>query len=243
MEESYPFPLQKNVSLLNVTQATGAFLQVIYVKLEVADTGSGIPEESLDAVFTPYFTTKEAGKGTGMGLAIVHGIIKSYGGEILVESKIGSGAVFSVYLPQTDSRVLSAPSYKKEDVPCGTEKILLVDDESAILKSTSILLQKLGYDVTSLADSVEALKILQDKNHDFDLLITDMTMPHITGDKLAQAALAFREDFPVVICTGYSDRIDHDRAHELGIREFLLKPTTKKELALAIRSALDRFDS
>ena len=155
-----------------------------YVKIIVSDTGPGIAPDIMDAIFEPYFTTKGVGEGTGMGLSLVHGIVESYGGRIIVDSELGKGTVFSIYLPITKKSEDYRP-YEKEKMPCGTERILFVDDELSIAKMGCQILERLGYKVTVRTSSVEALELFRSKPNGFDLVITDMTMPSMTGDKLA----------------------------------------------------------
>ena len=177
-----------------------------YMKVTVSDTGPGISPDIIGSIFEPYFTTKGVGEGTGMGLALVHGIVESYGGKITVDSELGKGTVFSIYLPITKKREDHRP-YEKEKLPSGTERILFVDDELPIAKMGSQILERLGYQVTVRTSSVEALELFRSKPDDFDLVITDMTMPNMTGDELAMELIAFRSDIPVILCTGYSKKI------------------------------------
>jgi PAS domain S-box-containing protein len=208
-----------------------------YIQMNVSDTGLGIPEEHLDAVFEPYFTTKGQAEGTGLGLAVVHGIIESYGGKIQVESKLGQGTVFTIYLPVTQKCNIHQ-SYTPEDLPCGTEHILFVEDEAPIANMGRRILERLGYSVTARTSSIEALELFSSKPDDFDLVITDMTMPNITGDRLAVKMMEIRADIPVILCTGYSKRISEEAAGQIGIKAFLYKPVTKADLAKTIRKVL-----
>ena len=178
-----------------------------YVEITVADTGTGIHPEILKNIFEPYFTTKAPGEGTGMGLAMVHGIVDSYGGKIMVDSIFGKGTTFTIYLPiemkRGDHRL-----YETKEYPSGTERILFVDDEAPIAKVGGQILERLGYSVTTRTSSIEALELFKAKPDDFDLVITDMTMPNLTGDKLAIELVKIRPDIPVVLCTGYSIKIN-----------------------------------
>jgi len=210
-----------------------------YVKLSVSDTGTGISPDIIDSIFQPFFTTKEAGEGTGMGLSVVHGIVKKYGGEINVESKLGKGTVFTIYLPVTKSLDESRP-YQVESLSSGTEKILFVDDELPIVRMGSQMLDRLGYKVTTRTSSVEALALFRARPNDFDLVITDMTMPNMTGDKLAAALIEIRPDIPLILCTGYSKKISDESASELGIKAIVYKPIVRKDLAKAIRKVLEK---
>jgi len=209
-----------------------------YMKVTVSDTGPGIPPNIIRSIFDPYFTTKDVGEGTGMGLALAHGIVESYGGKITVDSKLGKGTKFSIYLPITrkhgDLRL-----YEKEKLPSGTESILFVDDELPITKMGSQILERLGYRVTVRTSSVEALELFRTKPDEFDLVITDMAMPNLTGDELAMELIAFRYDIPVILCTGYSKKITDEKAAQIGIKAFLYKPIVKADLAKTVRKVLD----
>jgi signal transduction histidine kinase/CheY-like chemotaxis protein len=209
-----------------------------YLKLTVSDTGTGISPNIIGLIFEPYFTTKEPGEGTGMGLAMVHGIVKGYDGEITVESKMGKGTVFTVYLPITKISVDKKP-YPVEETPLGTEQILFVDDELPIVKMNKQALESLGYKVTTRTSSIEALELFRSKPNDFNLVITDMTMPNMNGDELAGELMKIRPDIPVIISTGYSKKISNERAAEIGIKAFAMKPISKTELAKIVRRVLD----
>ena len=209
-----------------------------YLKLSVSDTGSGISPEVMKSIFDPYFTTKAPGEGTGMGLATVHGIVKRYGGEIVVDSEVEKGSIFTVYLPITKKRT-DAESYQTEALPYGTEKILFVDDELPIAAMGGQLLEGLGYQVTVRTSSVEALALFRSKPDDFDLIITDMTMPNMTGDKLTAELMKIRPGIPVILCTGYSKKISNEAALDIGIKAFAYKPTVKADFARTIRKVLD----
>lgn len=209
-----------------------------YLRLTVEDTGCGIDEAIRMRIFDPYFTTKEPGKGTGMGLAIVHGIVHNLGGTIDCHSRLGAGSRFEVLLPTAQAGALTEPN-QEEMVSGGDEHILLVDDEEPLVRTNATLLQRLGYRVTGMTDSNQALAAFLSSPDDFDLLITDQTMPQLTGAELAQRVLAVRPGFPVLLCTGYSSHISPQKARDLGIKGFLNKPASKRDLALAIRAALD----
>jgi signal transduction histidine kinase/ActR/RegA family two-component response regulator len=209
-----------------------------YVKITVSDTGIGIPENAIQSVFEPYFTTKEPGKGTGMGLALVHGTIKKYGGTALVDSSPGQGTNFTILLPIIN-KLDTETTYQSAELPQGTEHILFVDDELAIAKMGRQLLERWGYDVTSRTSSIEALEFFRTKPHDFDLIITDMTMPNLTGDKLAVELIKIRRDIPIILCTGYSKKISEERASEIGIKAFVYKPFVTADFAKTVRKILD----
>jgi CheY-like chemotaxis protein len=193
----------------------------------------------MDKIFEPYFTTKEKGKGTGLGLASVYGIIKEHRGEINVTSKIGYGTTFDVYLPLMDDPVDTELIENKETIPTGTERVLLVDDEEPIARLEKQMLQRLGYTVTSRLSSIDALETFKSSPNSFDLVISDMTMPTMTGDQLAKELLSIRHDIPVIICTGFSERINKENAESYGIKGFLMKPIVRSELAQIVRGVLD----
>jgi CheY-like chemotaxis protein/two-component sensor histidine kinase len=209
-----------------------------YLCLTIGDTGHGMPEEVRQRIFEPFFTTKGRNEGTGMGLAVVHGIVKNHGGALRVESKPGTGTTFEVFLPtihsEEDLRADTATL-----LPSGNERILFVDDEKALVDLGCQMLERLGYSVVTRTSSVEALKLFKTRADHFDLVITDMTMPNLTGDKLASEILRIRPEIPVVLCTGFSDQITENRARKIGIRKFILKPVVMTILAQNVRLALD----
>ncbi|MFP5212197.1 MAG: ATP-binding protein, partial [Acidobacteriota bacterium] len=209
-----------------------------YVRLTVSDTGHGMTSEVAERIFEPYFTTKEKGKGTGLGLAMVHGIVRSHGGTVLVRSEVNRGSTFSVMLP----RIEQVPAAAKDDldpVPKGTESILLVDDEQVLTEINKELLQLLGYRVTTATSAMEALDLFAREPARFQLVITDMTMPKMTGAQLAERLLEIRPGLPILLCTGFSELIDKEKARAIGIRELILKPLRLLDLAKTIREALD----
>ena len=208
-----------------------------YVLLKVSDTGPGIPESIRDRIFEPYFTTK--GKGTGMGLAVVHGIVKGHSGAIDVESAPGKGTTFSIYLPAAEEML--CPMQKKEErLEGGSETILFVDDEQALAELGGQMLSRLGYKVEIRASALDALAAFEHQPNKYDMVITDLTMPHITGDVLTRKLLNIRPDLPVILCTGYSERMNHAKARQLGVAAYLLKPLSVKELATTVRTILDQ---
>ncbi len=209
-----------------------------YLELTVSDTGHGFSESMMERIFDPYFTTKGKGEGTGLGLAVVLGIVKSHGGEITVKSETGKGTIFKVYLPVIENGLESEPE-DQTPIPGGNERILFVDDEEVLVNVGKLMLERLGYKVTTAGSSTEALKAFRAAPDTFDLVITDMTMPTLTGDKLARKLIEIRTDIPIILCTGYSELISRERAVELGIRDFLMKPLTAKVLAHAVRKVLD----
>ncbi|MEA1980865.1 MAG: ATP-binding protein, partial [candidate division Zixibacteria bacterium] len=209
-----------------------------YVELTVSDTGSGIGPDVIKKIFDPYFTTKGVGKGTGMGLAIIHGILKEYGGAITAESQLGIGTTFHVYFPVIQKEALPERE-ESTDIPMGKERVLFVDDEELLAEMGQAMLERLGYHVTVRRSSLEALETFQNTPNDFDLVITDQTMPNMTGSDLARRMMQIRPDIPIILCTGYSNIIDEDSAKGLGIKEFALKPLTKDVIAKLIRKVLD----
>ncbi|MBI5594041.1 MAG: response regulator [Deltaproteobacteria bacterium] len=209
-----------------------------YMKLEVLDTGSGIPSDILDHIFDPFFTTKKPGEGTGMGLSVAHGIIKSSGGEIVVDSTPGSGSAFTVYLPiLKNESAIEIESLAA--LPRGNEHILFIDDEIQIAAVGEEILKRLGYRVTTRNSSLQALDLFRRRPHDFDLVVTDMTMPDLTGDQLIRELIRIRSDIPVILCTGFSRKITEETAATIGARALLMKPLVKKDLAITVRRVLD----
>ena len=209
-----------------------------YVCLSVNDTGMGISPEVKDKIFDPFFTTKAKGEGTGMGLPVVHGIAQSHGGAVYCYSELGHGSTFNVYFPITESRATVAYSPKIQP-PTGHERILLVDDEQAIVNMEKQTLESLGYEVVARTSSVDALELFQDDPDRFDLVITDMTMPKMSGDSLALEMMKIRPKMPIILCTGFSSRINEKRAAAMGIGAMLFKPLLRQELAEKIREVLD----
>jgi len=209
-----------------------------YLKLTVSDTGHGIDNETMKNIFEPYYTTKGPGEGTGMGLAVVHGIVRSYGGDIRVESQPGRGATFHVLLPAAESEA-TPPVERPVKLSKGTERILLVDDEKAAVDAVQAMLGRLGYKVTGRTSSVEALEVFRHRAEDFDLVITDMTMPNISGDELSRELMSIRPDIPIILCTGFSEKMDEKKAMHMGIRAFVMKPIVMRQLADTIRQVLD----
>lgn len=209
-----------------------------YVKLSVQDTGTGMTEKVRRRIFEPFFTTKEPGQGTGMGLAVVYGIVKNHDGAVTVGSKKGKGSTFDVFFPHTK---VPARKGKEEggSIPHGTERILLADDEPSIIEVASQTLQRLGYRVTSVRSGAEALRVFMDEPSRFDLLVTDQTMPNLTGIDLAKRILQARKDMPVILFTGYSETVSPDMAKAAGISEFIMKPISKREVAETVRRVLD----
>ncbi len=211
----------------------------IYACLIVADTGKGMDKNLTDKIFDPYFTTKAIGKGTGMGLSVVHGIVTAMGGAIQVYSEPGKGTAFHVYLPVEKILLEEQATTSKKQIQGGTEQILRVDDEEAILNMEKRMLERLGYQVTSRFSSLEALEAFRADPDKFDLIITDMAMPNMPGDKLSVELTKIRPDIPILLCTGFSEIMSEERAASLGIKGFLFKPIVMKDLAQKIREVLD----
>ncbi|MBC2717362.1 MAG: response regulator [Desulfobacteraceae bacterium] len=210
-----------------------------YVKLRISDTGSGIDNLTMDRIFDPYFTTKPKGEGTGMGLAVVHGIIKSYFGDIIVHSEIGKGTSFQIYLPVVDDDTTSSRIELNEPLPGGHEKIMIVDDEALIVQINRKTLENLGYRISTYTCSEEALDAFRAHPEKFDMVITDMSMPKINGIQLAKEIFSVRPDLPIIICTGFSDLINEETVESFGIRKLVMKPILRKTLALTVREVLD----
>lgn len=210
-----------------------------YVSIVITDAGCGIPSEIKDRIFDPFFTTKRPGEGTGLGLSVVHGIIVNHEGAITVSSEKGKGARFEVLLPIIDGSVIFQSGEDIKTVPSGSERILFVDDEEVVVDANNRILKGLGYRVTPAMDSGDALDIFKRNPKDFDLVITDMTMPHMTGAELADELLKIRPEIPIILCTGYSYLVTPEKARDIGIKDFLMKPFSRREIAEAIRSVLD----
>jgi CheY-like chemotaxis protein len=208
-----------------------------FAKLIVGDTGHGMDRGTLEQIFNPFFTTKERGEGTGLGLSIVHGIIKSYDGAITVKSQPGQGTSFTIRIPLVEVEAKDqAP--EAAPLPLGHERILFVDDEPFIIEISSQILERLGYRVETRTDPLEALEMFKRDPGQYDLVITDMTMPKMTGDRLALELLRIRPEMPILLCTGFSERITEAAALEMGIRGFIMKPIAVAEIARKIRMAL-----
>ncbi len=210
-----------------------------YLVLSVRDTGHGIEPDNLARIFDPYFTTKGVGEGSGMGLAVVHGIVKENGGTIQVQSRPGKGTLFRLYFPLLEDQIGEEPE-TFAPLPTGRERILLVDDEQKVAEVTGRMLEYLQYHVTARNDGQEALSTFRASPESFDLLVTDMTMPGMTGADLSGEILSLRPDIPVILCTGYSDRITEEEAGRIGIRALMMKPVAMRELAETVRRILEQ---
>ena len=208
------------------------------VCIAVSDTGEGMEKGVRDRLFEPYFTTKAKGKGTGLGLSVVHGIVEKHNGVVEVESRLGAGTTFKVFFPcLTDNSIPEVPC-EKENLQGGTERILLVDDEVLIISTVKQQLDRMGYRVTVRTSSIEALEVFRKQPADFDLVITDLTMPNMTGDRLTWEIKRIRPDIPVILCTGFSDKINPEKALAMGIDEYILKPVIRKDIDAVIRKVL-----
>jgi PAS domain S-box-containing protein len=210
-----------------------------YLKLSVSDTGHGMTAEQMQRIFDPYYTTKDAGEGTGLGLAVVQGIVRAHGGAVKVKSSPAKGSVFDVYLPEMQKEIIT----QKEPLQpylTGHETILFVDDEQALVTMSKQMLELLGYKAVTRSSSLEAYDLFRHDPAGFDLVITDMTMPNMTGETLARKILAIRPDIPVILCTGYSEQITEQRAKDMGIQAFVMKPLIMRDLAGTIREVLDK---
>ena len=209
-----------------------------YLVLTVRDTGHGIYGAVIDRIFEPYFTTKATGDGTGMGLAVVHGIVKRHGGAVTVDSKPGKGATFQVWLPRCEDAEVREEPKEVALYPGGTGRILFVDDEPAMVSMGRRMLERLGYEVVTITSSIEALETFRKQQDSFDMVITDMTMPRMTGDEFATEILSIRPGIPIILCTGFNERITGEKAKEIGIRKFIMKPLVMSELAEAVQEVL-----
>jgi nitrogen-specific signal transduction histidine kinase/CheY-like chemotaxis protein len=209
-----------------------------YVKLTVSDTGPGIDPDIADRIFDPYFTTKGVGKGSGMGLAVVHGIVKNHNGAIFLDSEYGKGAVFSILLP----KITEKPEVKVEtttDLSTGNETILFVDDDESLMKLGQRMLESLGYQIDAFISPTDALEQFLATPDKYDLIITDMTMPKMTGVALAEKLMRIRPDIQIIICTGHSALIDEEKAKTMDIAAFVMKPFSRQKIARIIRQVLD----
>ena len=209
-----------------------------YLNITVRDTGRGINPEILDRIFDPYFPTKAIGKGTGMGLAVVHGIVKSHGGTITVKSQIAKGTTFSILLPVIEEKPLPEAEPLGE-LPTGNERILFVDDDASMVNVVRYRLERMGYQVDARTSSVDALEVFRNHSSQFDLVISDMTMPQMTGDQLVKEILKVRPDIPTILCTGFSEKIDEEKAKKIGFHKYIEKPFDRRNLAMLVRQTLD----
>ncbi|NIA31280.1 MAG: PAS domain S-box protein, partial [Actinobacteria bacterium] len=209
-----------------------------YVDLAVSDTGQGIEKSIIDRIFDPFFTTKEVGEGTGMGLSVIHGIVQRLEGKITVESNVGKGTTFHVLFPRVEEEAIKEK--EKAGLPKrGDESILFVDDEEALVRIAERKFTDLGYHIVGKTSSTEALELFKKNPDRFDLIITDQTLPEMTGKELSKQVLQMRPDMPIILCTGYSNAITKKEAESMGIREFMLKPLSLRDLQKVVRCLLD----
>jgi len=216
-----------------------------YVKLSVSDTGCGMEKEVMERIFEPFFTTKKVNEGTGLGLSVVHGIVKSHNGAIAVDSTPGKGSTFDIFFPKVEGNEVQAPQpaaagESSEPATPKQEVILLVDDEKVMVDVTKQILERLGYAVVATTSSIVALEAFQEEPDEFDLVITDQTMPNMTGTQLARELIAIRPDIPVILCSGYPENVNLEEVRSIGIKKFITKPISKQDIAALIREVLDR---
>jgi PAS domain S-box-containing protein len=212
-----------------------------YIRLTVMDTGHGMESTVLERIFEPYFTTKAVGEGTGMGLALVHGIVKKHDGAVTVQSELGKGTIFQIYLPKSDKAISTETDIKTTQlIPRGEERILFVDDEKEVVDMAKRMLEYLGYHVEAKTNGSEALDMFKSQPQQFDLVITDMIMPKMTGSDLAKEILKINPVTPVIICTGFREKVKKEEVEAIGINAVLLKPIVMHEIAQTIRDVLDK---
>jgi len=230
----------KEMELGEYDLITPDMLPGLYACLTIADTGVGMSRDVMNRIFDPFFTTKEKGKGTGMGLSVVYGIVKGMDGEIEVYSEPGMGSEFNVYIPVVGNIFEKQEQKVNEPILGGCERVLLVDDEDVIIIMEKLILERLGYQVFSHTSSIEALELFRADPDKFDLVITDMAMPKMAGDKLAGELIRIRPDIPILLCTGFSDSLIDEKIKFLGIKGLLMKPIIIKDFAEKIRKVLDK---
>ena len=208
-----------------------------YLRIIISDTGKGIEPEIIDRIFDPFFTTKGVGKGSGMGLSVVQGIVKGYKGSISVESEYGKGSIVKIFFPVIEEELLKSEVIDK--LPVGNERVLFIDDEELMVNTVKRMLESLGYHVETETSPVYALELFQSNPDQFDLVITDMAMPNMYGDKLVKEILNIRPEMPIIICTGFSYKISEESAMEIGCKAFAMKPLNIEDFAVIIREVLD----
>ncbi len=233
------YAMRETGGILEIAVDTVAINAKPWVQLTVSDTGCGIDPDVIDRIFDPFFTTKETGEGTGMGLAIAHGIITNHGGTITVQSLPGAGATFTLSLPHLVDHPATEAASNWEQLSRGNERILFVDDEEMLVRLGKERLSHLGYDVVTYTNSLDALNAFQADPQSFDLVITDQTMPAMTGTDLVATLRRIRPDIPIILCTGFSHIVNAEKAQALGVEAFVMKPEEMQDLALTIRRILD----
>lgn len=209
-----------------------------YMLLSVKDNGCGMNRNTLDRIFDPYFTTKPLEKGTGMGLSVVHGIVKNHGGHIDIYSEPGKGTSVHIYLPKISAHDQQIETITDNEIYCGTENVLLIDDEPPVAFMQQRILESLGYTVTVKTNPYDAIDVLAKDPDMYDLVITDMTMPRMNGAQLSQAMLKIKPDLPIILCTGYSELIDETKAKAIGVKEFAMKPIVRQSISTIIKNIL-----
>lgn len=220
--------------IISLDKATNYKEEGEWLELSVADTGCGMDAKHLDRIFEPYFTTKEKTSGTGMGLSMVHGIIQGQGGDITVESEVDKGSIFRVFLPVVQQETKVEQVVETEALVGGDGRIILIDDEAQVVQVTGEILKKLGYSVVGKTSPKEALKLFSSAPMDYDLILTDLTMPELTGLELSERIKAIRSDIPIILFTGYSDQLSKAAAQEAGINEYCMKPISMRDLSLVV---------
>jgi len=212
-----------------------------YLKLTISDTGCGIPPDIINRIFDPYFTTKPTGEGTGLGLSTIHGIVKDHRGSIKVYSEVGIGTTFHVFLPTAETTANTTVE-KLKQLPMGSGCILFVDDEESLIELGRDLLGRLGYQVETRASAIDAIEAFRADPQKFDLVISDITMPKMTGDEIALQIKAIRPEIPIILCSGFSDRINPQIMETIGINALLMKPIIYADLAQTVHRVL-KIDS
>ncbi len=234
-----PLKISMNQVYLTAKDASSLSLsEDKYIKLTYSDNGQGMDNTIKSRIFDPFYTEKEVGEGTGMGLSIIYAIMESYKGIISVESASGEGTTFYLYFPVSDKPAIEKPE-QIEELPKGNERILLVDDEEIYAKMVKKMIGRLGYDVDLRMNSREALNVFKTDPENYDLIITDQVMPDLSGEKLVQEVRKIKPDIPIILCTGYSSQMNEKKAAMLGINMFVYKPIVKKDIAVLIRKVLD----
>lgn len=228
--------LEEDVKIASLKLTPGKYMQ-----LKVADSGHGMDQQTVERIFDPYFTTKKQGEGTGLGLSVVNGLIQSYGGHISVYSEPGLGTTFNIYLPCCGESDGVAIEGQDSELPSGSEHLLVVDDELQVGQMAAEMLQTLGYQISLYQDAAEAVQVFEQNPSRYDLLVTDMTMPKMTGLDLLKRIRSLRSDIPAILCTGFSELINEQKALQAGFQKYLMKPIVMNEMAFAVREVLDEW--